>query len=145
MGIAELNKIISVIKRYQGGILLIDYGYKKSQKISTIQSIKAHKKNSLFKNIGNSDITSLVNFSLLKNLFIKNKLKFNKIVSQSFFLQKIGILKRASILASKMTFKEKSNLYFRMQRLLSNKQMGALFKVAFAYKSKKKFNLGFEK
>ena len=45
MGIAELNKIISVIKRYQGGILLIDYGYKKSQKISTIQSIKAHKKN----------------------------------------------------------------------------------------------------
>ena len=145
MGIAELNKIISVIKRYQGGILLIDYGYKKSQKISTIQSIKAHKKNSLFKNIGNSDITSLVNFSLLKNLFIKNKLKINKIVSQSFFLQKIGILKRASILASKMTFREKSNLYFRIQRLLSNKQMGALFKVAFAYKGKKKFTLGFEK
>ena len=43
-----------------------------------------------------------------------------------------------------MTFKEKSNLYFRMQRLLSNKQMGALFKVAFAYKGKKKFTLGFE-
>ena len=87
----------------------------------------------------------MVNFSLLKNLFIKNKLKINKIVSQSFFLQKIGILKRASILASKMTFREKSNLYFRMQRLLSNKQMGALFKVAFAYKGKKKFTLGFEK
>ena len=44
-----------------------------------------------------------------------------------------------------MTFREKSNLYFRIQRLLGNKQMGALFKVAFAYKSKKKFTLGFEK
>ena len=104
MGIAELNKIISVIKRYQGGILLIDYGYKKSQKISTIQSIKAHKKNSLFKNIGNSDITSLVNFSLLKNLFIKNKLKFNKIVSQSFFSTKNRYPKESQYFSIKNDF-----------------------------------------
>ena len=42
-----------------------------------------------------------------------------------------------------MSFKEKSDLYFRLHRLLDPSQMGELFKVIFAYKSKKKFFLGF--
>ena len=43
-----------------------------------------------------------------------------------------------------MTFRDKSDLYLRMQRLLDPKYMGNLFKVIFAYKSKKKFLLGFK-
>ncbi len=144
LGLEELKKIIKKIKKFNGGLLLIDYGSLNQQNTSTLQSVKSHKKNKLFDNIGNADITSLVNFKLLKNYLSKNKLIINKIVSQSFFLKRIGILNRAEILSSKMTFKDKSDLYLRMQRLLDPKYMGNLFKVIFAYKGKKKFLLGFK-
>ena len=55
----------------------------------------------------------------------------------------MGIKNRAEILSRKMNFREKSDLYYRIQRLLSSKQMGELFKVIFAFKLKKKFSLGF--
>ena len=63
-GLIELEKIIKKIKLLGGGILLIDYGYIKSNNNDTLQSIRKHKKNKIFSNIGNSDITSLVNFYL---------------------------------------------------------------------------------
>ena len=46
----------------------------------------------------------------------------------------MGITKRAEILARKMRFNQQSDLYFRIQRLLSPKYMGELFKVILAYK-----------
>ena len=55
----------------------------------------------------------------------------------------MGIINRAEIVSKKMNFKEKSDLYLRLQRLLSPKQMGELFKVIFAFKLKNKFSLGF--
>jgi len=144
LGFKKLEMIVKKIKKFNGGLLLIDYGSLKNQNISTLQSVKLHKKNRIFDNIGSSDITSLVNFGLLKDYLAGNKLTLNKVVSQSFFLKRIGILDRAEILSHKMTFKDKSNLYLRLQRLLSSKYMGDLFKVIFAYKSKKKFSLGFK-
>ena len=50
-----------------------------------MQSIKKHKKNKLFDNIGNADITSLVNFGMLNNYFKNKRLKVNEIVTQGFF------------------------------------------------------------
>ena len=143
-GFDELKWITKKIKELGGGILLVDYGYTHRKNKNTLQSVKSHKKNKLFSNIGEADITSLVNFSLLKNYFINKKLKVNDIVTQSFFLKKLGILERAEILSKKMSFKEKSDLYLRLQRLLDPKYMGNLFKVIFAFKSKKKLSLGFK-
>ena len=97
----------------------------------------------LFNNVGNADITSLVNFSLLESYLRRKKLKVNNIVTQDFFLKKMGIINRAEIVSQKMNFKEKSDLYLRLQRLLDPKQMGKLFKVVSAFKLKKKFSLGF--
>ena len=142
-GFEELNWISKKIKKMGGGILLIDYGYHRHENKNTLQSIKSHKKNDVFDNVGQADITSLVNFGLLKNYFTQNKMKVNKIVSQSFFLKKLGILNRAEILANKMSFKDKSDLYLRLQRLLDARYMGELFKVIFAYKNKTKMPLGF--
>ncbi len=144
LGLKSLESIIKKVKKSNGGLLLIDYGFLKEQNISTLQSVKSHQKNKIFDNISNADISSLVNFKLLKDYLSKNKLTLNKVVTQSFFLKRIGILNRAEILGNKMTFKDKSNLYFRLKRLLDPKYMGDLFKVIFAYKSKKKFLLGFK-
>ena len=143
LGIKELDKMIRVIRKFNGGILLIDYGFLDKKNISTLQSVKSHKKNKIFENLSDADITSLVNFTLLKDYFLKQNLKLNKVVTQSFFLKRIGILHRAEILSNKMSFSAKANLYSRLRRLLDSRYMGNLFKVIFAYKNKKTFMLGF--
>ena len=142
-GLAELDLVINAIKKRNGGLLLIDYGFLTQKSRSTLQSVKSHKVNMIFDNIGNADITSLVNFNLIKNYLQKRKLKVNNIVTQGFFLKKMAIINRAEMLAKKMNFKEKSDLYFRIQRLVNAKQMGSLFKFLSAFKFKNKFLLGF--
>ena len=143
-GFRELDKITKKIKKLGGGLLLIDYGYTNQQNKNTLQSVMKQKKNNLFNNLGDADITSLVNFKLLKEYFIKNKLIVNKIVSQKEFLEKIGILERAEIISKKMSFKEKSNIFFRVSRLIHQNAMGSLFKVIFSYRLIKKISLGFD-
>ena len=138
LGFEELSEVINKIKNLSGGIMLIDYGYIKQKNISTIQSVKSHKKNNLFENIGEADITSLVNFKLLAEHFTKNKLKVEKTVTQSFFLKRMGLIERAEIISKNMSFKDKSDLYFRIKRLLDQNLMGELFKVIFAGNIKKK-------
>ena len=124
--------------------MLIDYGYLGSNNSNTLQSIKKNKKNKLLENIGSADVTSLVNFNLLKEYFLKSNLKVKKIVSQKFFLERMGIIERANILKRNMSVKEKANLNSRLFRLLHKKMMGNLFKVIFAFKSKKTNFLGFK-
>ena len=99
-----MDNIIKKIKNLSGGILLIDYGYIKSIKGSTLQAVKSNKKmdmKDLFKNIGKADITSLVNFTLLKEYYLKNNLKVKNIVSQKFFLRKWELLKEQKYLRKK--------------------------------------------
>jgi|TARA_B110000259_G_scaffold186521_1_gene237964 NADH dehydrogenase [ubiquinone] 1 alpha subcomplex assembly factor 7 len=142
-GLKELDLVSSAIKRLSGGLLLIDYGFLVQKSIDTLQSVKNHKKNMLLDNVGDADITSLVNFNLLKIYFKREKLRTNNIVTQEFFLKKMGIVKRAEIVSKKMNFQKKSETFYRLQRLLHPKQMGELFKVIFAFKLKKKFSTGF--
>ena len=144
LGFNELKKIIKKISEHNGGILLIDYGYLKPNNTNTLQSVMRHKKNSLLNNLGNADITSLVNFKLLNEYLTKNNLNVKTIVTQKFFLEKMGILERANNLSLNMSFKEKTNLYSRLKRLLDEKLMGKLFKVIFAYKFKQNNFLGFK-
>jgi len=144
LGLNELQKIVKKINKLNGGLLLIDYGYLNSINKDTLQSVMNHKKNKLLDNLGKADITSLVNFKLLNEFFINNNLKVKKIVSQKFFLEKMGILERANILSKNMSLKEKSSLYIRLKRLLDINLMGELFKVIFTYKSTKDNFLGFE-
>jgi NADH dehydrogenase [ubiquinone] 1 alpha subcomplex assembly factor 7 len=144
LGLDELKEMIKKIYKLEGGLLLVDYGYLKPANKNTIQSIIEHKKNNILDNLGKADITSLVNFKLLKEHFIKNNLKVKKIVTQKFFLEKMGIMERANNISKKMNFKQQSNLYLRLKRLLDKNLMGDLFKVIFAYKSKKNNFLGFK-
>ena len=142
-GLSELRKIIKKIYAQDGCLLLIDYGYLKPNNQNTLQSLINHKKNEIIDNLGQADVTSHVNFSLLKEFFLKNDLSVKKIISQREFLENMGIKKRAEIIAKKMKFSEQSNLYFRLKRLLSPNLMGDLFKVILVHKLKSKNYLGF--
>jgi NADH dehydrogenase [ubiquinone] 1 alpha subcomplex assembly factor 7 len=141
--IKYLSIIAKKIKKYNGGFLTFDYGYIKNQNRDTIQAVKNHKYSNPFIEPGSSDITSHVNFELIFNFLKKNKLNVNKVVTQSEFLQKIGIKERANILSKNMTFKSKVNMFYTLKRLLDSDKMGSLFKVLFAQKKGKKFSLGF--
>ena len=143
-GFKELDTICKKINKLNGGALFIDYGYEKYQNIDTLQSVKRHKFNDLKKNITSSDITSLVNFDLYKNYFKNNRLRVENIISQSEFLQKMGIIERFQILSTNLKFKEKSNMYWRLKRLIHPQMMGKNFKVLFAQNKKSNFNLTFK-
>ena len=144
LGLKKMDLIINKLSKNKGGILLIDYGFLKNQNTSTLQSVKAHKRNEIFRNYNKADLTSLVNFKLLKQYLKMKHMKTNKIVTQGFFLKRAGILERAEILSKNMTFKEKSDIYFRINRLINPKHMGELFKVLFTCNTDKKFTLGFK-
>ena len=144
MGFQELEKMTNKVSKLTGCILLIDYGYLKSNNKNTLQSVLKHKKNKLLNNLGEADITSHVNFELLREFFSKNNLKIKNTITQKKFLETLGIIERAEILAKKMKFKEQSNLYLRLKRLLNPKLMGHLFKVILAYNFNKDNFIGFE-
>ena len=55
----------------------------------------------------------------------------------------MGILERAEIISKNLSFSKKADIYFRLKRLIDDKQMGDLFKVFFATKKYNNFNLGF--
>ena len=146
-GLIELNPIIKKINKLSGGILLIDYGYLNSNNSNTIQAVMDNKKIStktMLKNLGKADITSLVNFNLLKEYFLKNNLKVKKVVTQRFFLERMGIIERAHILEKKRTNEEQKYMKETLSRLLEEKKMGSLFKVIFGYKNKNNNYFGFE-
>ena len=143
LGFQNLQKITKRILKLGGCILLIDYGYLKPHNENTLQSVLKHKKNKLLDNLGKADVTSHINFELLKEFFKKNNLKTKKIVTQQEFLKRNGIIERAEILAKKMKFNDQSDLYLRLKRLLHPKLMGNLFKVALAYNCKNKNFNGF--
>ncbi len=143
-GFQKLKKIVKKISKLEGAILIIDYGYLKSNNQNTLQSVMRHKKNNLLDNLGKADITAHVNFALLNEFFLKNDLKVSNVVTQGEFLKNMGILERANIVTKKMKFREKSDIYSRIKRLLSPRSMGDLFKVILAYKFNDNNFVGFK-
>ena len=133
-GLLELKKINKKISKLGGCILMIDYGYLKPNNQNTLQSVMKHKKNNLLHNLGKADITAHVNFALLSEFFKKDGLKVKNVITQKQFLERMGILERAQIISNKMKFREQSDLYLRLKRLLGSNHMGDLFKVILAYK-----------
>ena len=144
IGLDEMKKIVQKISKSNGCLLMIDYGYLKGKNQNTLQSVYKHKKNNILNNLGKADVTSKVNFSLLSEFFLKNNLKVKNIITQKKFLENMGIVERAEILAKKMKFRAQANLYLRLKRLLSPRLMGTLFKVILTYKSQTNNYFGFK-
>ena len=142
-GISYLKNICKIIKKYQGGALIIDYGYFENEMKNTLQAISNQKYSNVLNNIGDSDITHNINFNLFKKIIKKLKKLDVITTSQGEFLTKIGINERAEIISKNLSFLKKSDVYYRLKRLTDKKQMGSLFKVMFIKNQKNKFCLGF--
>ena len=55
----------------------------------------------------------------------------------------MGIEQRAEIISKNLTFSKKANIYYRLNRLINEKQMGNLFKVMLITHKKINFKTGF--
>ena len=139
-----LKDISNLIKNNDGGLLIIDYGYLNQKMKETLLAIKNHKHSNILEDIGDSDITYDINFSLFKR-FISKFDDLNSIISnQKKFLTSMGIIQRAEIISENISFSKKTDLFYRIRRLIDEKQMGELFKVMLIKKHKNNFKTGFE-
>ncbi len=124
-----LKKLSSVLLKYNGLLILIDYGSFVNKGHSTIQSVKNHKKTNLFENIGEQDITYMIDFSYYKRLFESLTLKVYGPFTQKDFLKSIGINELKDKLIKKTPENKTANIESGLKRLIDNNEMGKLFKV----------------
>ena len=144
LSIDYLKSISKIIKINNGGLLIIDYGYIDQKMKNTLKSIKKHKLSNILDDFSKSDITYDVNFKLMEKIVKKIGLKVGGITEQRNFLQKLGILERAEIISKNLPFSKKTNIYFRLKRLIDENSMGKLFKVMFVTKKNIQFKMGFK-
>ena len=139
-----LKDISNLIKKNDGGLLIIDYGYLNLKMKETLLAIKNHKHSNILEDIGDSDITYNINFNLFKK-FVGQFDDLNFVITnQKKFLTSMGIIQRAEIISENIPFSKKSDLFYRIRRLIDEKQMGELFKVMLIKKHKNNFKTGFE-
>ena len=143
MGFNYLAKISKFIKKNSGGLLLIDYGYTDKKMKNTLQAISNHKFANILDDIGNVDITHNISFELFRKFTNQMGGLKNNITTQKKFLTKMGIKQRAEIISQNLNFSNKADIYYRLNRLIDEKQMGNLFKVMFIKNKKNNFKLGF--
>jgi NADH dehydrogenase [ubiquinone] 1 alpha subcomplex assembly factor 7 len=118
--------IAKKIANEKGAALIVDYGYLSPPGKSTLQAVKHHKKVGFFESIGDSDITSLVDFSTLKDAFNQFNIE-TEILTQRDFLLNSGILQRAEMLIKASASHDA--ISYQIEKLISAKEMGELFKV----------------
>ena len=138
-----LNILSKKINSFEGGLLIIDYGYFEKKMRNSLQSVYKHSFNNIFDNLSKSDITYSLNFFLLKKIAKKLNLNVAGLTDQGSFLTNLGILHRAEIMSNNLKFTKKADIYYRLKRLIDKDLMGGLFKVMFLTKKNIKFKMGF--
>ena len=126
-----LKKISKIVKKNQGGVLIIDYGYYDFPGHSTLQSVFNHRPSNLLDNVGRQDITSLVDFKKLIKIAKNFKLYVNTYCNQKEFLLSNGILERKNKITQKCTAEQKRIIEIGFERLINKNQMGSIFKLSF--------------
>ncbi len=139
-----LRIICDLIRKNDGGMLVIDYGYADSKMHETLQAVNNHKYSNILENIGDSDITHNINFHSFEKFINQFKEINSNFTNQKRFLTSMGILQRAEIISKNITFSKKADLFYRVRRLIDEKQMGELFKVMLVKNKKNNFRTGFQ-
>ena len=143
LGFKYLKDIFKFIKKNNGGLLIIDYGYFDKKMQDTLQAIYRKRYSKVLENIGKSDITYNINYYFIKKIAENFKELNINFTSQKKFLTNLGIRQRAEIICKNKTFSETSDIFYRLKRLIDKKEMGDLFKVMLIKKSNNKSQIGF--
>ena len=120
----DLPKILEQLESLYAEILIIDYGNLGTN--DTLQAVKNHKKVGVFEDIGNSDLTTQVDFRQIIKPF-DGQAEIN-ISNMADFLTANGILIRAEQLLETASESQKENLNYILKKLLDESEMGKIFK-----------------
>ena len=124
-----LKSIAENITAYGGAALIIDYGYTQPTFGSSLQAIKQHQFVDPLEQPGDADISSHIDFSLIKRESNFYDLNFYGPITQREFLTKMGINERAVTLKKNKSWEESKNIETAVDRLITADDMGNLFKV----------------
>lgn len=127
------QELMNIILKQGGSALFIDYGFNHSVSGDTLQAVKEHSYCGLLDSPGEADITAHVNFAEISRLAMEEKLTVHGPVSQSDFLQRLGIGIRAANLTQNATQDQRCEIDAALKRLTGKNtkdgEMGELFKV----------------
>jgi len=143
LGLKYLKDIFKFIKKKDGGLLIIDYGYFSKKMKDTLQAIHKKKYSNVLENIGKSDITYNINFYHIKKIAKNFKNLDVNYTTQKKFLTELGIHQRAEIISRDKPFTQKAEIFYRLKRLINEKEMGDLFKVMLVKNSSNNSKTGF--
>ena len=115
---------------------MIDYG-NTSGVGDTLQAVNNHEIRSVLETPGQSDLSSHVNFNLLKEIANKKNLYVSPLVDQQRFLLKLGIEERLKSLTKNLRSSKAEKVASEIKRLIDPDKMGTLFKVIAITKNKK--------
>lgn len=122
-----MTSLSNYIKNNSGIALIFDYGYIKNKLVSTVQAIKNHQKTEVLEEIGDCDLTALVNFSMLDKIAKSSGLN-SSLITQREFLISLGVEDRRKILLKNKDDDEQLKINQSINRLIAKDQMGELFK-----------------
>ncbi len=116
------------VNRAHGAALFIDYGYARDGLGDTIQAVSGHAFADPMAKPGHCDLTAHVNFEEIASISKKAGARTWGPVSQSAFLERLGIGARTAALLTQATHAQATEIATARDRLTSPDAMGALFK-----------------
>jgi SAM-dependent MidA family methyltransferase len=120
------------LKVASGAALLIDYGHDGPAFGDTLQALYRHKKTDPLDNPGAHDLTQWADFPTVMNTAHMNGVFASRLVTQSEFLQNMGIVARFKALVAQNPARSEE-LQRQLQRLIHPDEMGTLFKAVCLY------------
>ena len=134
--ISIFSNICNHLIQYDGVLLLVDYG-NISGIGDTLQAVNKHKFLGVLEKPGQNDLSSHVNFRLLKEIALKKNLYVSPIKEQRSFLLELGIKERLKSLTKNVSLAIAETINSEIKRLIDPDKMGSLFKVIAITKTKR--------
>ena len=94
-----VDTLAAKLREARGAALFLDYGYHHSPGQSTLQAVRGHEKVDPLSQPGETDLTTLVNFGMLKDAARAAGCQVSDITNQGDFLRALGIDQRSVDLA----------------------------------------------
>lgn len=122
-----VDTLAAKLREARGAALFLDYGYHHSPGQSTLQAVRGHEKVDPLSQPGETDLTTLVNFGMLKDAARAAGCQVSDITNQGDFLRALGIDQRSVDLAKANPDRAKE-IGGQLHRLTADEEMGVLFK-----------------
>ena len=127
-----MNRLARTVATQGGAILVVDYGYGRTQTGETLQGVRRHQSADVLDAPGEADLSAHVDFEALGNVAAKAGLTVQPLATQGRFLIGLGINERAKALSGANPGSA-ADIAAARDRLVAPEQMGELFKAFCAH------------